>query len=117
MPFTNSRVDFVLITALPEERDAVLAKLPSYHKLPPTNEDIRTYFQADIPITFPDSSTGTYCVVVMCLSGMGRVQSATATADAIRQWHPRYVMLIGIAGGIAARNVQIGDILISLCQV
>lgn len=113
LPFSNSRVDFVLITALPEERDAVLAKLPAYHKLSPTNEDIRTYFQADLPITFPDSSTGQYRVVVMCLSGMGRLQSATATADAIRQWHPRYVMLIGIAGGIAARNVQIGDILIS----
>jgi nucleoside phosphorylase len=44
---------------------------------------------------------------------MGRVQAATATAYAIRRWRPRYILLVGIAGGIAARNVRVGDILIS----
>jgi len=44
---------------------------------------------------------------------MGRVQAATATADALRVWHPRYVMLVGIAGGLASAGVKIGDILIS----
>ena len=109
----DSKVDFVLVTALPEERDAVLEKLPGYRQLPPVHDDIRTYYQVDLPITFSDSSTGQYRMVVMCLLGMGRVQAATATADAIRRWRPRYILLIGIAGGIAARNVQIGDILIS----
>jgi nucleoside phosphorylase/sugar/nucleoside kinase (ribokinase family) len=110
---SNPQIDFVLITALAEERDAVLAKLPGHQKLPPINDDIRTYFQAELPITFPDGSNGVYRVVVMCLSGMGRVASATATTDSIRRWHPRYVMLVGIAGGIAARKIQLGDILIS----
>jgi len=49
----------------------------------------------------------------MPLLGMGRLQAAAATGDAIRQWRPRYVILIGIAGGIAARGVKLGDILIS----
>ena len=110
---SDSSVDFVLVTALPEERDAVLDKLPGYSQLPPAKDDIRTYFQADLPVSFPDNSTGRYRVIVMCLLGMGRVQAVTATVDAIRHWHPRYIVLIGIAGGIAARNLQIGDILIS----
>jgi len=91
----------------------MLLRMPGYRKLPPAKDDIRTYFQADIPVTFPDNTTGTYRVIVMCLLGMGRVQAVVATADAIRRWHPRYIMLVGIAGGLAARNVQIGDILIS----
>ena len=106
-------VDFLLVTALEEERDAVLDKLPGYQKLPPFRDDIRTYFQAQLPVTFSDGETGNYRVIVMPLLGMGRVQAATATADAITRWHPRYIMLVGIAGGVAARGVSIGDILIA----
>ncbi|MGB8648474.1 MAG: 5'-methylthioadenosine/S-adenosylhomocysteine nucleosidase [Anaerolineae bacterium] len=109
----SRRTDFVLVTALPEERDAVLAKLPGWCKLPPSNEDIRTYFQAELPVIFSDGSTGTYHIIVMSLLGMGRVNAVTATADAIHRWHPRYVLLVGIAGGIAARHVAVGDLLIS----
>jgi nucleoside phosphorylase len=44
---------------------------------------------------------------------MGRVNAATATTTAITRWHPRYIVLVGIAGGVAARNIQIGDILVA----
>ena len=37
-------VDFVIVTALEEERDAVLDKLPGYQRLTPTEEDIRVYY-------------------------------------------------------------------------
>jgi nucleoside phosphorylase/2-polyprenyl-3-methyl-5-hydroxy-6-metoxy-1,4-benzoquinol methylase len=112
-PPTNQKIDFVLVTALPEERDAVLAKLPGYRKLPPSRNDIRTYFQAELPVTFPDGVTGFYNIIVMPLLGMGRVQAATATTDAIHRWNPRYIMLVGIAGGLAAGKVALGDLLIS----
>ncbi len=106
-------VDFVFVTALPEERDAVLAKIPGVSQLPPTNLDVRTYFSANLPATFSDSSTCTYRVIIMPLLAMGRVQAALATADAIKRWHPRYILLVGIAGGLAAQSVSLGDILIS----
>jgi nucleoside phosphorylase len=110
---SNHGVDFVLVTALEEERDAVLDKLPGYRKLPPSIDDIRTYFWGELPVTFSDGGTGTYRVIVMPLLGMGRVQAAAATKDAITQWHPRYVVLVGIGGGMAAQGVSIGDILIA----
>jgi nucleoside phosphorylase len=47
------------------------------------------------------------------LLGMGRVNAATATADAIKRWRPRNVVLVGIAGGVSERSVSLGDLLIS----
>jgi nucleoside phosphorylase len=109
----NQDVDFVLVTILDEERDAVLKKLPGFHKSPPAKDDIHTCYQAELPVTFPDGSVGVYRVVVMSMLGMGRVPAAVATKDAIRRWQPRYIVLVGIAGGVAAKTVAIGDILIS----
>jgi len=63
------KIDFVIITALPEERDAILNKLPNYQQLAPTQDDIRTYFQSDLSVTFPDSKTGFYRVIIICLIG------------------------------------------------
>jgi nucleoside phosphorylase len=107
------RVDFVIVTALEEERDAVLNKLPDPQRLAPSEEDVRVYYQSDLPVTFPNGARGTYRIVVMPLLGMGRLQAATATSDAIRKWRPRYVILVGIAGGVAEKGVKLGDILIS----
>lgn len=106
-------VDFLLITALAEERDALLDKLPGHQKLPPSKDDIHTYFQAELPATFPDGKSFSYQVIVMPLLGKGRVQAATSTTEAIKKWHPRYIILIGIAGGMAAQDIKIGDILIA----
>lgn len=109
----ESFVDFVIITALEEERDALLSKLPSHQKLPPTHEDIRVYFRAELPVTYPDGTLGTYTVITLCLLGMGRLQALNATKDAINRWNPRYVLLVGIAGGVEQNEVSIGDILVS----
>jgi nucleoside phosphorylase len=106
-------VDVVIITPLEEERDAVLAKLAGHRQLPPTADDIRVYFAAELPVTFPDGATATYQVVVVPLLNMGRVEAATATGDAIRRWRPRYVWLVGIAGGLAKAGVALGDVLIA----
>jgi nucleoside phosphorylase len=106
-------VDFVIVTALEEERDAVLAKLPGYRQIPPSEEDVRVYFGCDLPATFSDGSVRSYRLVVVPLLNMGRVEAANAAGDAIRRWHPSYLLLIGIAGGVAEMGVSLGDILIS----
>ncbi|HRI65660.1 MAG TPA: 5'-methylthioadenosine/S-adenosylhomocysteine nucleosidase [Polyangium sp.] len=106
----SERVDFLLVTALPEERDALLGQLPDYVRVPPQRDDIYVYFSADVATT---DGAGFYRTVVMPLLGMGRVNAATATADAIKRWRPRHVIVVGVAGGIAARNVGLGDLLIS----
>lgn len=102
-------VDFLIITPLEEERDALLNKLPNPKKLDPLTDDIYVYFESNLPLV---SSNGSYRIMVMPLLGMGRVQAATATNDAIRRWNPRYVILVGIAGGVAANKVKLGDVLV-----
>ena len=106
-------IDFLIVTALEEERDAVLDKLPGYQQLNPTHSDIRVYYQAEVPVTFPDGSLDSYKVILISLLGMGRVQATISTVDAIRRWQPRFVMLVGIAGGIAEEGIKLGDVLVS----
>src|SRR6266571_9039754 len=92
-------VDFVIITALEDERDAVLSFLPTAQKQSPTEEDVRVYFYGDVSTRFPDGSNGGYRVVLTCQLAMGRVEAANCANDAIRRWQPRFVLFVGIAGG------------------
>jgi nucleoside phosphorylase len=116
-----AEIDFLIVTALEEERDAVLGRLPGFQRLPPSDRDVRIYYVSDLLVTFPDGSSGVYLVVVMPLLAMGRVQATAAASDAIHRWHPRYVILVGIAGGVVNRDAQgrtktgvkLGDVLVA----
>lgn len=113
LELSKDAIDFVIITALDEERDAVLNKLPNYSRVPPSNEDIRVYYGSKLNTVFSDGSQAIYNIIVMPLLGIGRVHAATATSDAIRRWHPRYMILVGIAGGVSDKDVKLGDIIVS----
>jgi nucleoside phosphorylase len=109
----EQQADFVIITALEEEREAMLSKLPGHQRLNPSTADIRTYYLASVPAMLADGAAIDYRVAVTSLLGMGRVQAVVATGDAIRRWRPRYVLLVGIAGGVAMKGVRLGDVLVS----
>ncbi|HEX8199649.1 MAG TPA: NACHT domain-containing protein, partial [Isosphaeraceae bacterium] len=106
-------VDFVILTALEEERDALHALLPDVRRLPPGEEDSRVYYRSDLPVTLADGRRGVYRLATLSLAKMGRVNAATATADAIRRWRPRFVLLVGIAGGVSTQGAALGDVLVS----
>lgn len=106
-------VDFVIITALEEERDAILAHLGPHTKLAPTDQDMRTYFQSDLKAGLPDGTSGEYRVVILCTWQMGLTEAAIAANDAIRRFKPRFVFMVGIAGGVVENDVALGDILIA----
>lgn len=110
---STSIADFVIITALEEERNALLNKLPGIRKLAPSNQDVRVYYSTKIPVQFSGHSNGSYHVVLTTMSSMGRVNAAAVASDAIYRWRPRYVLMVGIAGGISEANVKLGDIIIS----
>lgn len=106
-------IDFVIITPLEEEREAMLNHLGNPKRLPPSNDDIRVYYPATVPVVFTDGTNSQYKVVVTDLLGMGRVEAANAVGDAVRRWKPKFVLLVGIAGGLAKAGVKVGDVLIS----
>jgi WD40 repeat protein/nucleoside phosphorylase len=106
-------MDFLIITALPEEQDAVLSKLPSHRKTAASEGHVNVCFESELPILLPDSLKKSYSIVVTCLARMGRVQAAVQTSYLVQHYRPRYVMLVGIAGGASANGVTLGDVLIS----
>ena len=107
------KTDFLIVTALEEERDALLRKLPGAHKLPPEEDDVRVYYSAAVSTMLPGGHEGSYSVIVVPLLGMGRVEAATATSDAVRRWKPRYVLVVGIAGGVVKNSVNLGDVVVA----
>jgi nucleoside phosphorylase len=99
-------VDFLIVTALPVERDAVLRLLESE---PLQQEGSPTYYLATIQAAAHD---GTYTVAVTMLPEMGNIEAAQRTGQAIYDLAPAYVLMVGIAGGVQGR-VNLGDVIVS----
>lgn len=109
----DERCDFLIITALAEERDALLALLARPRRQNPRADSIYSYYRAELPVTFPSGATGSYSLALTTSLGIGRVNAAVITTAAIRDWRPRYVLLVGIAAGAAANGMVLGDILLA----
>ena len=102
-------VDFLIITALPEERDAVLQQLSCYQTVQEAN--FPTYYRATLE-TDSGSDQRNPVVAVTMLTQMGNTPAAAHTTLCIRQLKPRYVLMVGIAGGIKEK-VDLGDVVVS----
>lgn len=110
-------IDVLIVTPLDEERDAVLNRLRRAtappRQLPPVAGESAVYHRATLPVTFSDKGTTTYGPVVACIGEMGQPEAAAAVASGVARWRPRAVLIVGIAGGIAANGVGPGDLLIA----
>ncbi len=104
----KERVDFGLIVALTGELKAILNQLPGYEQFTYEQSFSRTYYRGRVYV----ATGGSYDVVVSILRHMGNVESALATNDLIRLWSPRYVFVVGIAGGLNRSEQNFGDIVI-----
>ena len=94
-PFDQA--DFLIITALEKEARAVVKRLDNHTTARFEDRNIRTYHCGTVRI----GQTGrAYCVVVVLLPSMGELPAANATTDALTDWDPRFVLMIGIAGAL-----------------
>lgn len=100
-------VDFLIVTALAEERDAVLRKLGKTRKI--QMDGLPTYYRGSIK---PYARRGVYTVAVTMLNHMGNVESAQHTNQAIRDLQPAHVFMVGIAAGVKGK-VNLGDVLVA----
>jgi nucleoside phosphorylase len=106
----DAEMDFVLITALEEEKEALLAKLPGHQKLDQDDLDVHVYYTATVQTRRADGAR--YRVIVTCMSGMGPVEAAIKAKDAVQRWRPANVLLVGIAGGVKD-EVELGDVIVA----
>lgn len=99
-------VDILIVTALEKERDAVLLHLESPQEV---KMNRRTAHKAYLQ--HKNFETG-YQVVVLCFGGMGNTRSATFVTQAIQEWNPRAVILVGIIAGTQPEKQSLGDLVI-----
>ncbi len=100
--------DFAIVTALRDEMVALLSTLGDVREIERGQEDIRYYYVATVHCR-DDSDQTVVCVLA---SEMGQLTALTAAHDLIKAWNPRHLLLVGIAGGIAERGVDYGDVIV-----
>lgn len=108
--FTPRQADFVIITALEKEAQAVVSRLENHTVERFQARDIRTYHCGTVSIT---GTSRAYKVAVVLLPSMGEISAANATTDALNAWNPNYVLMVGIAGGIAQDDLDLGDVVVA----
>lgn len=106
----NVPIDFVIITALDEERDAMLSKLRGYKKLDKQSEDIYTYYYAEVKSQRKDKSV--YKIILASPLNMGPLNATALSVTLVKKWKPQYVLLVGIACGVKG-EVNYGDVMIA----
>lgn len=107
-PF-EAPIDFLLVTALELELDAVLLQLDGAVEYYP-----RDMLRPSYCATVPADGGGRYRVVAMTVSGMGNTEAALAASAMIARWRPNAVVMVGIAAGMPKKGeVRLGDVLVA----
>ncbi len=100
-------VDFLIVTALLEERDAILERLGDYETIDEKGQPI-TYYRGHLALPGSDDR---YEIVVTVPQGMGNLDTSVAAALAIERWDPVIAMVVGIAAGVRGR-VELGHVVV-----
>ncbi len=108
------KVDFLIITALTDEFDAVIKRFSSAKKI--HNKKYHIY-----DCTFPTVEKSDHChgkpyrLLIACQLGMGQIHAAALSTLLCNQYKPAYVLIVGIAGGKTdvKRPIKKGDVIIS----
>jgi 5'-methylthioadenosine/S-adenosylhomocysteine nucleosidase len=97
----NNKIDFAIITALPEELDAVLSKLGHCEPVG-RKSDTLPFYRAEIG----------QAQVLVTRSGAGNIKAALTAATLLERYHPEYLLMVGIAAGFQGK-VELGDVVIA----
>lgn len=99
----EEHADFVVLAPLEVERQALLKHLDWVGE-PSHDGTVRAVVRY---------ARGEYRLVVPAPMGMGNAASAAEATRAIDVWSPRYVALVGIAGGVRAQGRRLGDVVVA----
>ncbi len=104
---SEPKIDFAIITALKDERDAVLNafRLTTKHRI--RKENKRTYWCGRLKLKDGEF----YQILVAQSFDQANVAAALLTNDTIHEWNPGAMLLVGIAGA-ASEEQKPGDLVI-----
>ena len=106
-----SQVDIAIVTILQEEYDAVKRRLKNVRRDPGTRDQPNQY--AWLVGEIEAASGGTYQVVLAMTLHPGNTSGSLGTGKTVARWRPRYVLLVGIAGGLPREQLALGDVIVS----
>lgn len=105
-------IDIAIITVLSEEYHAVKKQLVNPEPAPFSSEQPNNLAEVVGEIPNPRSESS-YSVILAMIGRAGTSQGAVATLHVISRWKPRYVFIVGIAGGFDLDGLRTGDIVIA----
>jgi nucleoside phosphorylase len=110
-PPLPSQVDIAIVTILQEEYEAVKRRLKNVRRDPGTKDQPNQYawVLGEIETTNGD----TYQVVLAMTLHPGNTSGSLGTSKTVARWRPRYVLLVGIAGGLPREQLALGDVVVS----
>ena len=114
-----STVDIAIITIIREEYTAIVKRL-RWPKPPEPSETNPNLYAWTLGEVVNKQSHRPFRVVVAMATDPGTTSGALVTESTIKRWNPRYVLLVGIAGGFNPEGqisdkekLQLGDVVLS----
>ena len=104
-------VDILVVTVLPEEYGEIRAELAN-PRLDPGSEDRPNLYGWRLG-RIETASGLPYRVAITLTGSAGNVNASQAVISSFDRWHPRYVVLAGIAGGLPLDDCALGDVVVS----
>src|ERR1700681_1854883 len=100
-------MDFAFVCGLVEELNTLQSLLPDL-TYDPNSGEAEVWYRA----TVQSGSGHRYAVVATFQSMKGPLDAVLITEKLINRWHPRFIIVFGIAGSFD-KDVRLGDIVIS----
>jgi nucleoside phosphorylase len=104
-------MDVAFITVLPQEFEAVLRLLKNSRRAVPKENISNDWAWHLGEIDSP--AYGHYRAVVAFAGNAGTTNAVNVTRDTVERWQPRFVLLVGIAGGMPVGDIEKGDVVVS----
>jgi nucleoside phosphorylase len=104
-------VDIAFVTVLPQEYKAVLRLLKDPRSAPLSEDQPNDWAWHLGEIESP--TYGRYRAVLAFAGQAGTTNAVNVTRDTVERWRPRYILLVGIAGGMPVDGLEKGDIVVS----
>jgi nucleoside phosphorylase len=104
-------IDVAIITILDDEYKAVLNELDSHER--PRGLKTPNLFAWELGKINRANSALPYNVVVALAGHKGTLSGEYVTLKTIEVWAPRYILLVGIAGGFTRNELKLGDVVVS----
>ena|ERR1043166_842298 len=101
----RGKVDFVIITIKPEEFEAVLERFPGDYQI-----SGRRYYSIG---KINAANNKAYQVAVTRCTFQGEGEAQDVARDAISDLQPRWILVVGIAGGVPSTDFTLGDVVLS----